>query len=284
MENRRGSGIFLSVIGVATLIVAIIGATFAYFSATANSSNTAIQVGSTELDLGYDDVTTGLKTEMIPSTHAIAKYAAFDTAWTTGQTVNIITGKDEAGEDIVTPMAGKGQCIDQNGNQICSVYEFYVGNPSETTEMTITGSVTSTTNDFEHLVFALYDETGAEIMGETEFPATSGTETLDIEQVLKPNPNVESRTGVKDFTKLGENGGTLEYDAKKPSTYQPLTLTPTNGTTNVRHYKMLIWIKETGSDQTDADGNKIFAAGITIKTGGSTGGVTGVIAVANGNA
>ena len=34
MENKNGQGIFYGVIGVATLIVAIIGATFAYFSAT----------------------------------------------------------------------------------------------------------------------------------------------------------------------------------------------------------------------------------------------------------
>ena len=36
MENN-GRGIFYGVIGVATLVVAIIGATFAYFSAQAGS-------------------------------------------------------------------------------------------------------------------------------------------------------------------------------------------------------------------------------------------------------
>ena len=36
MENKNGQGIFYGVIGVATLVVAIIGATFAYFSASAN--------------------------------------------------------------------------------------------------------------------------------------------------------------------------------------------------------------------------------------------------------
>ena len=32
-ENRKGTGVFYAVVGVATLVVAIIGATFAYFSA-----------------------------------------------------------------------------------------------------------------------------------------------------------------------------------------------------------------------------------------------------------
>ena len=39
-NNRKGPGIFYAVVGVATLVVAIIGATFAYFSATATNNDT----------------------------------------------------------------------------------------------------------------------------------------------------------------------------------------------------------------------------------------------------
>ena len=39
MENKKGSGIFLGVVSVATLIVAIIGATFAFFSTQTGSEN-----------------------------------------------------------------------------------------------------------------------------------------------------------------------------------------------------------------------------------------------------
>ena len=38
MENKNGQGIFYGVIGVATLVVAIIGATFAYFNAAATTN------------------------------------------------------------------------------------------------------------------------------------------------------------------------------------------------------------------------------------------------------
>ena len=38
MENKNGQGIFYGVIGVATLVVAIIGATFAYFSAAVTTN------------------------------------------------------------------------------------------------------------------------------------------------------------------------------------------------------------------------------------------------------
>ena len=43
MENKKGQGIFLGVVGVATLVVAIIGATFAYFSASTTAGEGTIQ-------------------------------------------------------------------------------------------------------------------------------------------------------------------------------------------------------------------------------------------------
>ena len=45
-NNRKGPGVFYAVVGVATLVVAIIGATFAYFSAQASTGAEDIK-GST---------------------------------------------------------------------------------------------------------------------------------------------------------------------------------------------------------------------------------------------
>ena len=39
MEDAKGQTIFLSIIGIATLLVAIIGATFAWFNITLNDDN-----------------------------------------------------------------------------------------------------------------------------------------------------------------------------------------------------------------------------------------------------
>lgn len=47
MENNNGKGIFYGVIGVATLVVAIIGATFAYFSATVTPDSNSDAIGGT---------------------------------------------------------------------------------------------------------------------------------------------------------------------------------------------------------------------------------------------
>ena len=288
MENRRGSGIFLGVIGVATLLVAIIGATFAYFSATARSGNEAIAVGSTKLALGYKDDTTKFKTNMIPSTYAIAHHAATDATWIdTTKKVNVITGKDSEGKDIVTTIDAPGQCIDQNGNEICSFYEFYVGNPSKTTNMDIVGTITAVTNDFTNLKFAIYDEAGTKVVEDVMPSPDAPLRLTALDQTLLAYDGVENRTGdVVDFSKMGPDNGVLAYNEKDPSTYQPKvdmsssTNAGKKNITNVRHYTMLIWINETSGDQTEADSGKVFAAGISFTTGGGAGGVTGVISLA----
>ncbi|CDB27986.1 unknown [Firmicutes bacterium CAG:582] len=55
MNNGKGNMILLTVIAVATLLVAVVGATFAYFGATINNeSETPIEVTSGTLSVEYD--------------------------------------------------------------------------------------------------------------------------------------------------------------------------------------------------------------------------------------
>ena len=250
MENKRGSEIFLGVVGVTTLLVAIIGATFAYFSATARSANDAISVQSTTISLGYEDRIGGLKTQMIPTEKKYADYAAFNESW----------------------VEEKGQCIDDNGNQICSVYEFYIGNPSKTTKMDIVGSINVVTNEFTNLKYEILDETGASVVIGTFGATESSTPITALNQTLIGYEGVEG----------------AGFDSTKPSTYQPAVDPEGEGVdsaailnkTNVRHYTMLIWLDEVGEGNVGESG-KIFTAGISFSTGGASGGVTGIIAVAD---
>ena len=58
-QKNNGRGIFYGVIGVATLVVAIIGATFAYFTATAtNATNITGNMASVSFGLDVHKVTT----------------------------------------------------------------------------------------------------------------------------------------------------------------------------------------------------------------------------------
>ena len=52
MDNNKGQTIFLSVIGIATLLVAIIGATFAWFSVTVTGNDNASSIIVTTAVLG----------------------------------------------------------------------------------------------------------------------------------------------------------------------------------------------------------------------------------------
>ena len=68
MENNRGQGIFLSVVGIATLLVAIIGATFAYFSISVSGNETASSIHVTTATLGnvtFDGTGAGLSIENV---------------------------------------------------------------------------------------------------------------------------------------------------------------------------------------------------------------------------
>ena len=57
-QRNNGRGIFYGVIGVATLVVAIIGATFAYFTASASNNATITgNMATVKLSLSVEKVT-----------------------------------------------------------------------------------------------------------------------------------------------------------------------------------------------------------------------------------
>ena len=92
-ENRKGTGVFYAVVGVATLVVAIIGATFAYFSATATAET---KVTGDTLDIGGNfkvavtqlqpDNRTAGSPNLVP-----AKFGDNNNALTTENAVNAVT-------------------------------------------------------------------------------------------------------------------------------------------------------------------------------------------------
>ena len=246
-SKRRGSEIFLGVIGVATLVVAIIGATFAFFSASTSSAENAVTAGAATLSLEYSDSAhTNLKTHMIPATETIATYAAL-----------VQTGTGD----------GKNkQCTDDNGNEVCGVYEFTVTNPSTTTTQDVIMTLTVNTNEFAHLKYKIYEGAVADLTVSSTAKITA--QTFNVPSVETPKPATA--------LSLGTSSTTVQL-----------------GTTNLdnsKTYTMVIWIDETtGVDQTAVDsvitdGNttrgRIFGATISVSTGTGSTGITGVITLA----
>ena len=76
VSENKGRGLFYVVIAVATFIIMAVGATFAYFTATTNSMNSAVKAGSTTLQLEYISYGSAWMTEeLIPANDTVVEYS-----------------------------------------------------------------------------------------------------------------------------------------------------------------------------------------------------------------
>ena len=122
-NNRKGTGVFYAVVGVATLVVAIIGATFAYFSA----SDTKADITGTTAESGGIALTvtavTDKTTELIP--------------------LNLVTGTSDPTDQFADALGtAKGaSCKDSNGNTVCQVYSVHVKNNSTSSTVNVRGTL-----------------------------------------------------------------------------------------------------------------------------------------------
>lgn len=114
-NNRKGTGVFYAVVGVATLVVAIIGATFAYFSATGTAEQKVEgQAATVGLNVTLTKVSTDATGGLIPIEETLLTKAL------TGDTAS-----------------GNKMCLDKDKNTVCQLYKVAVEN---------TGTAASTLN------------------------------------------------------------------------------------------------------------------------------------------
>ena len=148
MENKNGQGIFYGVIGVATLVVAIIGATFAYFSATAttnyvnNIAGNTLNLTGNALSVSVTRVTFASATadslDLVPATVAVDGTGAPTTAGVT----SALTANCEKG-----------------GYTGCHVYEISASSESAVTSAqiklaTLTTTNSTNTSDWKYIIYS----------------------------------------------------------------------------------------------------------------------------------
>ena len=117
-KNKKLSYI---IIGIFTLALSIIGATFSYFMATASNAHTiAVNMATVHLDLNITKKTNvdEVKGGLIPMTNAMVQKA-------------------------VTNASTHGICVDNNNNAVCQIYKITVNNTG-TAHMFVDGYVTLT--------------------------------------------------------------------------------------------------------------------------------------------
>ena len=235
-NNNNGKGIFYGVIGVATLVVAIIGATFAYFAASTNSANNAVSAASSTVSaLQLSEVKDGIKANLIPIDETNSKFPS-------------VVGLTST------------SCKDDNENNICSTYQFTVTNPNEQAQQ-VYFYLEPSSNTFTNLHYTI-------------FKGTPTTYNVKGEQVTDGGKAANGAVVVKD-TQLTLNSTT------RISLDNLSQVLPAKGSAT---YTIVLWIHETGGDQTTSDAGKSFAGGVRISTGilddegNATSGVTGILA------
>jgi len=262
MENNNGRGIFYGVIGVATLVVAIIGATFAYFSASA-ASNNAINVGSTTLTLALTGETRNFYSDLIPVATTGANLANFKAY--PGLVNKVTTGDNQI------KGRGSNSCSDEVGNSICSVYQFTIGNPStNTSSQRVYGRLEVTENKFP--LMTADDVTGGSVVAEGKtnlhyavFKGAASTlyGNFDLSGTVG-NVTDNGTKLIQGKTALGAKGSVETWTDNTSQLLAP-------GASQT--YTIVVWLEENGAFNA-GDQGKLFTAAVKFDTGSGQG-VTG---------
>lgn len=177
MENRKGSGIFLGVVSVATLVVAIIGATFAYFSASVSSNEGAIGATAYEFDVKVTNIKM-IQPENVDSLGGIIP-------------MNVNTQVSGKGMLLYALNDAAQKCVDSNNYQVCALYEATLSNGGSKA-VTLNLAVKTDTNEagsggevFSDLTFqALTENTGTySLDGAAETLMKVAGQSVDIKNV-----------------------------------------------------------------------------------------------------
>ena len=141
MERENGKGILFGVLGVMTLVIAVLGASLAYFTAVDRSAEDAVVVESATVTITYVQGQVLQASNLIPATQTVAETAYAKT---------------------------DGQCVDSNGKQVCAVFGFSAKNGGAE-DFEVIGDIITTTDlageqktEFDNLSYVVYETTNGE--------------------------------------------------------------------------------------------------------------------------
>jgi len=275
---------FNLVIGIATLLIALLGATFAYFSATARSAEGDVSVKSAYVSISYDGGTEIKASNLIPATQTIAlsKYKKKVNPFDPETDVEIDLDYDIYANDV------ERRCVDAKGKEVCYVYQFTIESDGAAGEKTdILASIKIDRNEFDNLSYILYEvkfDEATDEYGETTvitdkygFGIVNHYSIVSKFNTIDDDPNnveyTEPGTGYATFEKpidqfeTGEDGQSNNYigtinpvacifgyepvDEENPVAVDDTKRCSTYGLTNKeKHtYQLVIFLRETGKEQ-----------------------------------
>ena len=227
MENdreneRKGNGIFLGIVGVATLIVAIIGASFAYFSAQAASAEGAVNLTAYEFNASLS---------MREVYQSDAKLIPVDPDG------EVTAGTEPNNTNLAYAINIAKKCTDAQNYKICALYEITITNGG-TTDLTLNGKIITNTNvaaerddatPFENLTYRKVTKSG-ELYTIDDTPITL-VQTENGETPIETiTVNANSSVTTYAIIYLNENG---DQSAEMGATYTgQIVYASANGTGN----------------------------------------------------
>ena len=268
MNDNKKRDIFYGVVAIATLIVALVGATLAYFSISVSSNEGAVNAQAAVVSIEYQDgqQVSIQATELIPS--------AFEYVKTSYETYV----KDSAVIDPENLETESPKCIDSNSRQICSTYRFSIGND---TGKALTATLNAEHNGFQtqSLSFGVYDLVAGRWLTLQTSDTGVTSEFLTFSDADSACDNTNENGEDDCFT--ADATGLKTY--RNSATKSIFGYTTTNGVTTAntmnaseQRYELVLFINETNKDQ-NVDQGKSFQGTITISLAEGSEQITGCI-------
>lgn len=195
-KMRKKSNTFNLVIGLATLLIAILGATFAYFTMTNGSKENEIAVRSSYVSISYDGGTKVEADDLIP----------------TNENVMLWAYQDRANEKFTDALEEEHslQCIDSKNRKVCYVYQFTVRSDGEGETTNITGIITVNQNEFVEQ-FKNSEGEVTETKSGLSYMVFELTGDDETKTYTKVSASQTASTNQKDIDKFGENNDEYKF-------------------------------------------------------------------------
>lgn len=263
MNDNKSRDIFYGVVAIATLIVALIGATLAYFSISASSNEGAVNATADTVSISYNDgqQVTAQADKLIPASIEVVKEAYSRSRES--------FGSEGAMSDNI--------CIDDNDRQVCSIYRFSVTSDSN---RDIVATLNSEANGFTTgLSYAVYDVSGEYASDEARWQQLDDSIIAD-KLTLNYCSNEDEDTNKYCFNTIG---GVKDYGNNSHSIFGydngGVIKTKSITASETQVYDLVIFLNENNLDQ-NADQGKQYSGTLVVKIvdSGSAGGIiTGTI-------
>ena len=195
-KMRKKSNTFNLVIGLATLLIEILGATFAYFTMTNGSKENEIAVRSSYVSISYDGGTKVQADDLIP----------------TNENVMLWAYQDRANEKFTDALEEEHslQCIDSKNRKVCYVYQFTVRSDGEGETTNITGIITVNQNEFIEQ-FKNSEGEVTETKSGLSYMVFELTGDDETKTYTKVSASQTASTNQKDIDKFGENNDEYKF-------------------------------------------------------------------------